>query len=114
MAETTNGWKYDENEFRVKVTVAVNEVGGLVATADYLDGTPNFINVYEKECPECPECPKCPECPICPVPKPCPKCPKCPKYPKYPRPCPPRPHCWERECNPCWEVVIYNFNDCCC
>jgi len=39
-------WLTDSNEFRVIVTVAENKNGCLTAVVEYLDGIPEFTNIY--------------------------------------------------------------------
>ncbi|MDR0896561.1 MAG: InlB B-repeat-containing protein [Oscillospiraceae bacterium] len=46
-SESGNGWTTDATEFPITVTVVDGGQGKLIATVDYPDGTPTFVNVYK-------------------------------------------------------------------
>ena len=51
LTPSSDRWKSDSREFTVVVTVVLNEQGELVATVDYSNGFPKFVNRrIEKPC----------------------------------------------------------------
>ena len=52
-------WEVDNRIYRVIITVTKDETGGLVASLDYPDGLPEFVNKY-RHCPSpIPPCNPC-------------------------------------------------------
>jgi len=49
LTKSGDGWKTDDGEFRVIVTVEDDGKGKLVASIEYPDGEPDFTNTYETQ-----------------------------------------------------------------